>query len=109
LRLNQRQTSVERSRPDGTRTREQQVEQRSAGEPAAGLRPTQKTIDIVRPGLSGKSQETTTIQSRDADGNMGTVWVDTTQTTTTPAIQVDTKTGTAASPPPSKTPQGPSK
>lgn len=93
LRLNQRQTSVETSRPDGTRTRQQQVEQRSAGDPGAGLRPTQKVIDIVRPTVSGDSQETRTIETRDANGNMGVVWVDTRKITTVPSVQVDTKSG----------------
>lgn len=116
LRLSERQTTVERSRPDGTKTREQQVEQRSAGDASAGVRPTQKTIDIVRPTVSGGTQESRTVESRDANGNMGIVWVDTRQVSSAPSIQVDTKTGqvqsktaTSASTPSNKNPEGPSK
>jgi hypothetical protein len=109
LRLSQRQTSVERSRPDGTKTREKQLEQRNPGDPDAGLRPTEKTIDIVRPNVSGGSQETRTIESRDANGNMGVVWVDTRQVTTAPSIQVDTKSAVAAPDAANKNSQVPAK
>ena len=117
LRLSERRTTVERSRPDGTKTREEQLEQRNPGEPSGGLRPTEKTIDIVRPTVSGGTQETRTIESRDPDGGMGVVWVDTRQVTSaSPSVQVDTKTGqvqsktgTSASTPADKNSQAPSK
>lgn len=116
LRLSQRQTSIERSKPDGTKTREQQLGQRNPGEPGAGLRTTQKTIDIVRSSVSGGTQETRTIESRDPNGNMGIVWVDTQQVSSAPSIQVDTKTGqvqsktgTPASTPANTNSQGPKK
>lgn len=91
LRLSERRTTVENTRPDGTRTKENRVEQRNAGEPGAGLRLTQQAIDIVRPTASGSARETRTIQSRDANGGMGTVWVDMGQSTTTSSVEVDTK------------------
>ena len=91
LRLNQRVTSTHRTGTDGAQISEEQVEQRNPAEPGAPPRVTQKTIDIVRPGLSNASTETRTVQSLDSSGKLGTVWVDTRKTESTPAVQVDTK------------------
>jgi hypothetical protein len=91
LRLNQRVTTVRRTGADGSQVTEQQVEQRNAVAPGEAPRLTQKTIDIVRPGLSNTSKETRTVQSLDGNGNLGTVWVDTRNRQNAPTVQVDTK------------------
>ncbi len=76
LHLNQRVTTIHRKREGGGQSTEKQVEQRNPAEPSAGLRVTQKTIDIVRPSLNGTNQETQTIQSLDSNGNLAVVSVD---------------------------------
>lgn len=91
LRLNQRIITVRRTGADGGEVTEQQVEQRNPAAPGESPRLTQKTIDIVRPGMGDTANETRTIQSLDGNGNLGTVWVDTSKTQTAPAVQVDTK------------------
>jgi hypothetical protein len=96
LHLTQRITTVNRSRADGGQTTEQQVEERNPGNPGDNPRVTQKTIDIVRPALSGPARETRTTLSLDSTGSLGTVWVDMGKTNNPAAIQVDTK---AAAPP----------
>jgi len=89
LHLRQRVTTTQRTGADGGQTRVEQVEERNAGAPGEGLRVTNKTIDIQRPGLSGTTTETTTVQSLDANGSAGVVWVDTTKSDKAPAVQVD--------------------
>lgn len=76
LHLNQRVTTIHRKREDGGQSTEKQIEQRNPAEPNDGLRVTQKTIDIGRPGLDGTSKETQTIQSLDSNGNLAVVSVD---------------------------------
>lgn len=88
--LNQRVTTVQRPKAGGGKTTEQRVEQINPGDPRAGVRTTQKEIDIVVPGRDGAIQEQRTIQSLDANGNLSTVWVDTSQKTGEPIV-VDTK------------------
>lgn len=96
--LNQRVTAVERPRSDGGKVTEQQIEQNNPGDPRAGVRLTQKTIDIVRPGSNGTTQEQRTIQSVDSNGDLSTVWVDTRQQTGGGAIMVDTRNASPAQP-----------
>ena len=96
LHLTQRITTVNRNRADGGQTTEQQVEERNPGNPGDNPRVTQKTIDIVRPGISGPAAETRTTLSLDSTGSLGAVWVDMGKTNNPAAIQVDTK---AAAPP----------
>jgi hypothetical protein len=107
--LNQRVTTVERTRSDGGKTTEQQVEQNNPADPRGGVRLTQKAIDIVRPGTNGTTQEQQTIQTTDADGNLSTVWVDTRQKTGGNSILVDTakEDKTTAAPAKSKPPSKP--
>jgi hypothetical protein len=96
LRLVQRVTTTQRKRADRGQVTEQQVEERNPGNPGDNPRVTQKTIDIVRPGISGPARETRTTMSLDSAGSLGTVWVDMGTTNNPAAIQVDTK---AAAPP----------
>ena len=91
LQLNQRTTTVRRTGADGAQVAEEKIEQRNPAAPGEAPRLTQKTIDIVRPGMGNTTNETRTIQSLDGNGNLGTVWVDTSKTVTAPTVQVDTK------------------
>ena len=93
MQLNQRVTTVQRKTPGGGESTEQQVDQRNAASPGDNLRTTQKTIDIVRPAsASNASNESRTIQSLGADGDLGVVWVDTKKVqSSAPPVQVDTK------------------
>ena len=89
--LNQRVTTIQRPRSDGGKVTEQQIEQNNPGDPRAGVRLTQKRIDIVRPESNGTTQEQRTIQSVDSNGDLSTVWVDTRQKTGDSPILVDTR------------------
>src|SRR5207245_1880064 len=89
LSLEQRVTTINRKNQAGTQSREVQTEQRTPGQPSDGLRTTQKAIDIIRPGSSGTSRETQTIQSLDSNGNLGTVSIDTRKQDDTSAIKID--------------------
>ncbi len=104
LHLTQRVTTVQRKRPDGGQMTEQQVEERNPGNPGDNPRVTQKTIDIVRSGISGAAAETRTTLSLDSTGSLGVVWVDTEKTDNPAAIQVDTKTTTTGATPASAQP-----
>jgi hypothetical protein len=89
LSLEQRVTTIHRRDQTGTESTEVQTQQRNPGEPSAGLRLTQKAIDIVRPGPGGSNRETQTIQSLDSNGNLGVVSVDTRKQDNKSTIQVD--------------------
>jgi hypothetical protein len=78
LHLSQRVTTLNRSRADGGKQTEQQIEQPNPGDPSAGLGVTVKTLDTAQPGPSG-IRETRTIQVRDATGSFGVVSVDNTK------------------------------
>jgi hypothetical protein len=91
LNLSQRVNTVQSVSADGKQITQTQIDARNPGEPGGGLRPTEKTIDIVRPGADGKNQEQHTIQTVDPSGSMGVVSVDTRQVSTSPVVQVDTK------------------
>lgn len=86
LHLNQRTTKVRRAQPDGRQMSEQRLEQRDPGAPGDTPHLTQRTIDIVRPGVGGATQERST-QSLDANGAV--VWVDTQKTSSAPTVQVE--------------------
>ncbi len=87
LHLVERATTVQRSSPTGQQTTEKQVEQPNPGDPNSGLQVTTRTIDIVRPGVSG-TQATRTIQTVDANGSLGVVSVDTSKSHNVQAVQV---------------------
>jgi hypothetical protein len=91
LQLNQRITTTRQTRPGGGDLTVQQVEQRNPASPNESPRLTGKTIDIVRPTLSGVQEQTRTVQSLDANGNLTTVWIDTGKMSGSPTVQVDTK------------------
>jgi len=97
LPLNQRVTTVHRKGADGAQSTDQQVEQRNPGQPSDHLQLTQQAIDIVRPGLDGKTRQTQTLRSLDSNGGFGVVSVDTRKQDDDPAIKVDIAPAKAAS------------
>jgi hypothetical protein len=92
LHLVQRESTVRRTSAAGAQSTTRQVEQPRPGNPSDGLRVTRETIDIVRPGSSGNTDETRTILTPDSSGRLGEVWIDTDKTGNPSAIQVDTRT-----------------
>jgi hypothetical protein len=76
LKLVKRESTLRRSGAGADRSMTRQVEQTNPGDPAAGLQVTQETIDIVRTGANGVTQQQSTIVTTDANGSMNTVWVD---------------------------------
>jgi hypothetical protein len=99
LNLNQRVSTVQTMSADGRQVSQTQTDGRNPGEPAAGLRPTQQTIDIIRPGPDGKSQEQHTIQSPGPSGSLSVTWVDTRQVTRSSSVKIDTGRPDQAPPP----------
>jgi hypothetical protein len=95
MHLDRQVTTVTRTGPDGRQVMSQSVDQRSQAAPDAGLRPTQRVLDITTTGLDGVKQQTETIQSADPNGGMGVVWVDTNKTAGSGPVVVDTKKGAA--------------
>jgi hypothetical protein len=91
MRLDRQETTVTRKGPDGQQITNRSVDQRSQAAPDAGLRPTQRVLDITNTGLDGVKQQTETIQSADPNGAMGVVWVDTRKTAGSGPVVVDTK------------------
>lgn len=91
LQLVQRETTVHRASVAAQSTI-QQVEKATPGSLNGGLRVTQEAIDIVRPNASGTANESRTILTRDSNGRLGQVWVDTAKTDNPAVINVDTKT-----------------
>ncbi|HKW27230.1 MAG TPA: hypothetical protein VJN48_15700 [Terriglobales bacterium] len=104
MHLDRQVTTVTRIGPNGQQVTSQSVDQRSQAAPDAGLRPTQRVLDITTTGLDGVKQQTETIQSADPNGGMGVVWVDTRKTAGSGPVVVDTKKGAAEKPanPPQK-------
>jgi hypothetical protein len=99
LQLNQRVTTVQRRTAGGGETTEERVDQRNAASPGDNLRTTQRAIDIVRPASGNTNNETRTVQTLGASGDLGTVWVDTRKIqNSAPAVQVDTKKPATQSP-----------
>ena len=88
LHLSQRVTTLNRSRADGAKQTETQIEQPSPGDPNAGLGVTIKTLDIAQPGPSG-IRETRSIQVRDSTGSFGVVSVDNTKSNKSQVVTVD--------------------
>lgn len=76
LHLVEKATTVRSNDASGQQRTVQSVQRPSAGNPADGLQTTQRVIDIVRPGGSSTQEQVTTL-SRDANGNMNVVQVDT--------------------------------
>jgi hypothetical protein len=92
LTLSQRVNTVQTTSSDGKQVTQTQMDARNPGEPDGGLKPTQQTIDIIRPGSDGKSQEQHIIQSPVPNGSLGVVSVDTRHVSASPSVQVDTRT-----------------
>jgi hypothetical protein len=91
LSLSERVNTVQTVSTDGKQVTETQIDARNPGQLDSGLRPTQQTIDIIRPGPDGRSQEQHVIESPAPSGGLGVVSVDTRQVTTTPSVTVDTR------------------
>jgi hypothetical protein len=91
LTLTERVSTVQSVSPDGKKLTVQRTESRNPGEPSDGLGVTEKTIDIVRPGLDGTAKEQRTIESSNSNGALGVVWVDTKNIATTDHVVVDTR------------------
>jgi hypothetical protein len=86
LHLNQRVTTVQRKDSDGETT-EQQVEQPNPDSPTTGRQVRAKTKYTVQYAGSG-TQRTTTVQTRDINGNFNVVSVETQKSDQVPAEQV---------------------
>jgi hypothetical protein len=86
LHLVQRVTTTQQSGSGSQQTIEL-VEQPNSGDPDAGLRVRTVRTDTVRLGPSG-AQASRTIQVRDANGNVGVVFVDMTKSSNVRAIEV---------------------
>lgn len=99
LHLVEKSTTLRRSDASGQQKMERKVERPSAGNPSDGLRVSDQVIDIVRPSGASKQEKVTTL-SRDANGNMNVVSVDTGKQDNSKPVQVDTKT--SARPVPAK-------
>jgi hypothetical protein len=88
LHLSQRVTEVKRAPSAGAQATEQHLEQPDPGDPDAGLQVTTKTLDVVRPDASG-TQETRTIEVRDASGSFTAVSFDTQKSDKVHSVDVD--------------------
>jgi hypothetical protein len=91
LSLSERVNTVQTVSPDGKQLTETRIQARNPGQLDSGFRLTQQTIDIIRPGPDGRSQEQHVIASPAPSGSLGVVSVDTRQVTTTPSVTVDTR------------------
>jgi hypothetical protein len=87
MQLNERVITVNKTGAAGEKTSVQEVQARNPGDPAAGVRTSSQTIDIVRPVTGGTSRQEQTVRSLGPNGSMGTVWVDLgTRQVTTPVV-----------------------
>src|SRR6202451_724045 len=76
LQLVGREITVQQNTAAGGHSTTRQIEQANPGDPNNGLRVTEETINIVKPGGSGTADEKRTILTTDSDGRLGEVWVD---------------------------------
>ena len=88
LHLNQRVTTVEK-KDSGGKITEQRVEQPNPGDPHAGLQVSAKTKYTVLYGVSG-TQQTKTVQARDANGTFNVISVETRKSDQVPAAREQT-------------------
>jgi hypothetical protein len=86
LHLNQRVTTVEKKDP-ASKTTEQQVEQPTPGNPSDGLQVSGKTKYTVRYAASA-TEQTKTIQARDANGTFNVISVQTEKSDQVPPAQL---------------------
>ena len=81
-------TTTQRTTATGEQVTEKKVEQPNPGEPSAGLRVSILLNNKMVPAPSGE-QSAATIRTRDANGNLATVSVDTTQSDRVSTIQIE--------------------
>jgi hypothetical protein len=81
---------VQQNTAAGGHSTTRQVAQANPGDPSDGLRVTEETIHIVKPGGSGAADERT-ILIPDSDGRLGEVWVDVGKISNPSVIQADTR------------------
>lgn len=98
MHLDRQLTTVTRTGPGGEQVTEQQVNERSPAAPDEGLRPSQRVLDITRPGLEGVKQQTVTIELASPNGGMNVVWVNTGKLSGNGPVTVDTKQSPAQKP-----------
>ena len=91
LQLVRREITVQQNTAAGGHSTTRQIEQANPGDPNNGLRVTEETINIVKPGGSGTADEKRTILTTDSDGRLGEVWVDIGKTSNPSVVQVDTR------------------
>jgi hypothetical protein len=91
LQLVQSEITVQQDSAAGGHGSTRQIKQANPGDPTGGLRVTEETINVVRPGGSGAADEKRTILTTDSDGRLGEVWVDVGKTSNPSAVQVDTR------------------
>lgn len=82
LQLVQRET-IRDNIAAGTQSTRRQIERPNPGNPGDGLQVAQETIDIVRPTASSVTEQNRTFLTRDSDGRLGEVWIDTIKTDNT--------------------------
>jgi len=87
LHLVERATTVQHSSPTGQQTTKKQVEQPTPGEPGSALQVTTLTVDTVRHD-SSSTKATQTIETLGANGSLGIVSVDTSNSDKVQAIQI---------------------
>jgi hypothetical protein len=88
LHLNQRVTTVEK-KDSGGKITEQRVEELNPGDPHAGLQVSSKTKYTVQYGASG-TQQTKTVQARDANGAFNVISLETRKSDQVPAAREQT-------------------
>jgi len=91
LQLVKRESTVQRAGADGQQRTVRQTERVNPGDPAAGVRVTDRAIDIVRPGTNGVAHEQTTVSTVDANGSVAVVSVDIGKNDKPAVVTVDTK------------------
>lgn len=88
LQLVRRETNMQKNDAQGQST-VRKVEHIRAGNPSAGLQPTEEAIDIVRPGGSGSAQQQSTTVTFGSSGRPNTVLVQMGTTSNPSALQVN--------------------
>lgn len=89
LQLVKRENTVQHTGAGGQNSTTQQIEQVNPGDPSSGLHITQQSIDIVRTGSNGVTQNQMTVSVKGLDGQMHVVLVNTGNSDKPAVVQVD--------------------